>query len=248
MRNLSSLHWFIYRILRAFHRRAGLHAKRSFSQCGEDIIIRYIFDVLKIPHPTYLDIGAHHPTYLNNTFIFYDQGSKGVNIEPDPDLFDEFLHQRERDTNLNIGVGDRDEEIPFFVMSTPTLNTFSESEAKLAVSQNRVKIRNVLPIRIRPVNAILEEYFPQKPPDFVSLDVEAFDIKILRSFDFKRWRPKVFCAETITYSEKNDGVKVEEIEVIMKAKGYIAYADTHINTIFIDREIQGGSPSVKSLS
>ncbi|HOU52281.1 MAG TPA: FkbM family methyltransferase [Smithella sp.] len=225
----------------------GLHARRSYSQCGEDLIIRYIFDVLKTPHPTYLDIGAHHPTYLNNTFIFYDQGSSGVNIEPDPDLFDEFRRQRERDTNLNIGVGDRDEEIPFFVMSVPTLNTFSEVEAKSAASQNKVKIRNVLPIRIRPVNAILEEFFPKTPPDFVSLDVEAFDLTILRSFDFKKWRPKVFCAETITYSEKNDGVKIEEIGSLMNAAGYIVYADTHINTIFIDREIQGGSSLGKSL-
>lgn len=236
MRHLSSLHWGIYRISRAFNRRLGLHAKRSFSQCGEDLIVRYVFDVLKIPNPTYLDIGAHHPTYLNNTFIFYNQGSRGVNIEPDPDLFSQFMNRRERDTNLNIGVGERDDELPFFIMSVPTLNTFSESEAKLAASQSNVKIKKVLPVRIRPVNAILEEYFPKKSPDFVSLDVEAFDLMILQSFDFKRWRPKVLCAETITYSEKNDGLKIEEIGTVMRDAGYLAYADTHINTIYIDRD------------
>lgn len=238
MKHFSSLSWVIYSISRAFNRRLGLHAKRSFSQCGEDLIVRYVFDVLKIPNPTYLDIGAHHPTYLNNTFLFYEQGSRGVNVEPDPDLFDLFRSQRERDANLNIGVGERDEEIPFFVMSIPTLNTFCESEAKLTASQGNVKIKKVLPVRVRPVNAILEEHFSETPPDFVSLDVEAFDLMILRSFDFKKWRPKVFCAETITYSEKNDGHKIEEIGAVMSESGYLAYADTHINTIFLDRAAQ----------
>jgi hypothetical protein len=58
--------------------------KKSFSQSGEDLIIDFIFNALGISRPSYIDIGAHHPYYLNNTAIFYLRGARGINIEPDP--------------------------------------------------------------------------------------------------------------------------------------------------------------------
>ncbi|MDD1606885.1 MAG: FkbM family methyltransferase, partial [Methylococcaceae bacterium] len=74
-------------------------------------------------------------------------------------------------------------------------------------------------------------------PDFLSLDVEGLDLKILQSFNFVKWRPKVICVETITYSEKCDGKKIKDIEILLIEKGYFSYADTHINTIFVDKAI-----------
>ncbi|MFM6249337.1 MAG: hypothetical protein ACKPEQ_09345, partial [Dolichospermum sp.] len=56
----------------------------SYSQCGEDLIINFIFNNLGIINPSYLDIGAHHPTYLSNTYSFYRKGCQGVCVEPDP--------------------------------------------------------------------------------------------------------------------------------------------------------------------
>ena len=44
--------------------------KNSYSQCGEDLIVEFILNGLKIKHPTYMDIGAHHPFYLSNTALF----------------------------------------------------------------------------------------------------------------------------------------------------------------------------------
>ena len=53
----------------------------SYSQCGEDLIMNFIFNNLRIEKPSYIDIGAHHPFWLSNTFFFYKKGSKGINIE-----------------------------------------------------------------------------------------------------------------------------------------------------------------------
>lgn len=65
-------------------------AKPSFSQCGEDLILRHLFDQLGIARPTYLDVGAHHPQMLSNTALFSATGSTGINVEPDPELFAAF--------------------------------------------------------------------------------------------------------------------------------------------------------------
>lgn len=228
--------WFIYRVADKL-RRARSAGKVSYSQCGEDLIVRYVFDFLKIPTPTYLDIGAHHPTFLSNTFLFYQQGSSGLNIEPDPKLFEPFPKQRSRDTNLNIGISDQEGDLPFYVMSAPTLNTFSEVDARAAVAQGRIKIEKIFPVKVRPINAVLQEFLPDVPLDFLSIDVEGLDFAILSSMDFNRWRPKVICAETITYSEANRGEKIPEIAGLLHKLGYEAYADTHINTIFVDSTI-----------
>jgi hypothetical protein len=60
--------------------------KVSYSQSGEDVIVDFIFQILKIQKPSYLDVGAHHPSYLSNTYLFYQKGCQGVCIEPDPVL------------------------------------------------------------------------------------------------------------------------------------------------------------------
>ena len=37
----------------------------SYSQCSEDLIVRYIFNLRGISKPTYLDIGANDPFYIS---------------------------------------------------------------------------------------------------------------------------------------------------------------------------------------
>lgn len=231
---MANSNWLLYRIMSKFKHHAGIDYKKSYSQCGEDLIVRYVFDFLKIPFPTYLDIGAHHPQFLNNTFLFYQQGARGVNIEPDPTLFQAFPKQRSRDTNLNIGISDHEGELPFYVMSVPTLNTFSAAEAHATEAQGSVKIKKVFPVKVRPVNVVLQETLLDTPLDYLSIDVEGLDFAILNSMDFTRWRPKVICAETITYSETNQGEKIPKIAGLLHELGYETYADTHINTIFVD--------------
>ena len=85
---------FKRRLINFTKRKIGIYAKKSYSQCGEDLIVRYIFDVLRIEHPSYLDIGAHHPFFLNNTALLYEEGSRGVNVEADPQLIHSFYKER----------------------------------------------------------------------------------------------------------------------------------------------------------
>jgi hypothetical protein len=47
-------------------------SKVSYSQSGEDLIVRVYFDILGITNPTYIDIGAHHPYFISNTALFYE--------------------------------------------------------------------------------------------------------------------------------------------------------------------------------
>ena len=149
--------------------------KKSYSQCGEDLIVKFIFDILKIKNPSYIDIGAHHPYYISNSALFYESGSRGVNIEPDPVLFKNFLSARIKDVNLNIGIGAKNEILDFYVISEPSLNTFSKIEADNYKFQGNYTITKIEKINVRTINDIIDEYFKGIFPDFLSLDAEGVD-------------------------------------------------------------------------
>lgn len=208
--------------------------KASYSQCGEDIIIKFIFDSIGVEKPSYIDIGAHHPNYINNTALFYKHGSTGINIEPDPTLFKEFPRSRKRDVNINAGIADREGQLDFYIMSSPALNTFSKEEAE-NLKKDGYTIDKIQKIKVLPAGKIIDEYAGGRFPDFMTLDVEGYDMDILKAIEYERTSPTVICVETISFSNSGNGVKNDAIADLLKEKDYMIYADTYINTIFVKR-------------
>jgi FkbM family methyltransferase len=207
----------------------------SFSQSGEDSIVDFIFRVLRVDCPTYLDIGASDPRKFSNTFSFYIKGSRGVLVEPDPVCYQRLVRERPGDVVLNAGVAGFEEEArPFFMMSTPSLNTFSHTEARRYEQTGLHKIVRVEKLPVISIRRIINERFDGNPPDFLTLDVEGLDLEIIKSMDLRKDRPTVICVETITFSETRRGEKVQEIVDFLLGYGYLMYADTYINTIFVD--------------
>src|SRR5690242_15209281 len=94
----------------------------SYSQCGEDAIIDYIFRLRGIHQPSYIDIGANHPFSLSNTAMFYVKGCRGINIDANPELISLFEEYRPQDINLNVGISDEESELDFYIMQDNTLS------------------------------------------------------------------------------------------------------------------------------
>lgn len=212
------------------------YKKTSYSQCGEDLIVDFLLYSLKIEHPTYLDIGAHHPVFLNNTYLFYQKKMHGVCIEPDPESFAKIRNARPRDICLNIGIGvDNQDLADFYILTSRSLNTFSKETAEAYVNEGNQKIERVIKVPLFSVNDIIKTHL-KTGPSFISLDAGGLDLQIIRSFDFDQSRPEIFCIETLSYSSKNQEVKNTEIISLMERAGYLNYADTYINTIFVDKE------------
>lgn len=214
------------------------YARTSYSQCGEDLIMDFVLTDLNIEKPSYIDIGAHHPRFINNTFLFYQKGARGINIEPDPTLFAEFISMRKEDVNLNIGIGEKAGETDFFILSDPSLNTFMKTEADNRIQENaHLRIKEVRKINVSPVSDVIRQHNNGNYPDLLSIDVEGLDEQIIRSINFSGQAPKIMCVETLTFSTSGNGVKKLDLIEFVKSKGYIAYADTFINTIFVKENL-----------
>lgn len=213
-------------------KRGILFTKFTYSQFGEDLIVEGIFSSLHISHPTYLDIGASEPDILSNTWLLYQRGSRGVLVEPDPLLAEKIKKLRKDDVCLSIGAGGQTpEELDFYVMDAQMLSTFSKEEAQ-KYEEKGYKIKEVKKIPVVPVNEIISKNCIQCP-NFISLDVEGLEMKILSAFDFSTYRPEVWCIETYSYALDK---KEDNIIQFMLGKGYMLYADTRLNSIFVDQK------------
>lgn len=216
-------------------REANQQHRVSYSQCGEDLIIDFIFMWLGLNDVSYIDIGANHPTWLSNTYFFYSKGFRGVLVEPDPDLAKQLSAARPGDRCLNVAVGvDGKDSAKMYVMTSRTLNTLVPTQATEYESYGLEKVEKVIEVPQRDINEIMAAEF-DRSPNLVSLDVEGFDLEILKHWDFSRFRPEVFCVETLTFTQNGTERKIGEIADLMAMHGYFAYADTYINTIFVSK-------------
>jgi FkbM family methyltransferase len=211
----------------------------SGSQAGEDQLVRYLFySCLGIDKPSYLDIGANHPFECNNSYFFYARGSKGVCMEPDPSFYSLLKKYRKRDTVLQAGVGlqtSAEANLYVFPGKCAGWNTFSPEEAAIRVKESGINYTQVIKTPLININEVIATYF-EKTPNFISLDVEGLDLQILKSLDFERHKPEVICVESITFSVSNQETKISEIADFMQSKGYFAFGDTHVNTIYCLQE------------
>ncbi|MBD1363967.1 FkbM family methyltransferase [Mucilaginibacter sp. ZT4R22] len=222
-------------INKLYNKLSKTNIKLSFSQSGEDSIILFLIRSLKITQVQYFDIGTNDPRNMNNTYILYLNGFRGICVEPDPFFHKQIKKYRPGDVLIPKGVAvEQQDKATFYVMDDPLLNTFSPQEAEKLVNTHHREIRKVLSVELIAINTIFEQYFKEDHCSVLSLDVEGLDLVILQSIDFSRFKPSIICVENIEYSENLTGKKDSFINEVLLEQGYILYADTYINSIFID--------------
>lgn len=211
-------------------------SKRSYSQNGEDILIKTIFDIRKINQISYLDIGANDPVKLNNTYLFYRSKSRGVNVDANPNLVASMNQMRPEDTNVNIGISREKGYLDFYIMENDKISTFSFEEYQNNLEMG-LDLKEKVMVEVTTVDSIVSQYFDDKFPDFLNIDVEGLEWDILNSINFESSNtPKVICLETAEHNMKGNGNKREDIIQYVVSRDYHHYADTHFNSILVRKD------------
>lgn len=175
-------------ILRQIFRHMLLN---SYSQFGEDLIVEKL---LNNGVKFYLDIGANDPYWTSNTKRFYLKGASGINIEPNARMIDKFNKCRKRDINLNFGIGNKTGSCSFFEFIPTELSTFSQENADTYIKKGYFLVAK-REIEIMPLSCILNKYLGERIIDFMSIDVEGFEMECLRSNNWDLYKPKIICIE-----------------------------------------------------
>lgn len=224
----------------------GDDAFESFSQSGEDAIIRHVLSDMRrnLPEISYLDLGANHAKFLSNTYAFYCHGAKGVLVEANPHLISELETNRPGDTILNRCISDKSGEmVTFYIMNGDGLSTMDYEAAVAFTKENpMIKIEKTVTVETITVNEIIDKYFSGKAPEILNVDIEGMELEVLNMIDFNSFRPLIIICEMIEY-KSTFGIPEKNQEIIrfMEEHGYSEYAFTGINSIFIDRQALGGN-------
>jgi hypothetical protein len=84
----------------------------SYAQNQEDVILHCA--LREVGQGFYIDVGAQHPVVDSVTKLFYEQGWRGINIDPMPQWVSLLQADRPRDINLQMAAGAQRGQMSFF--------------------------------------------------------------------------------------------------------------------------------------
>lgn len=210
-------------------------AKPSYAQIGEDLILQRIFRrVLKYPRRQsgfYLDIGAFHPSQESTTRLLYDQGWQGIVVDISAASIAAFQAQRPRDTAVCAAVSDAPGEITaYFHADTSVVNTCNPAHVAAQRAAGRVIEERQVPALT--LDQLLAAHAPEVTRiDYLNIDVEGFELKVLQGLDFARHAPVVISVEQHTGNllrfAKSDVAK------FLFARDYVWVASAVITHFFV---------------
>jgi FkbM family methyltransferase len=206
----------------------------SYSQEGEDLILAALFDLeFSKMAGFYVDVGAHHPKRFSNTFLFYMNGWSGINIDAAPGSMLAFQRERPRDVNIEAAVGEADEALTFYEFNNPAVSSFCRD--RLPMGYFGWTIVRERQLTTTTLAHLLEQHLPPgKPIDFMTVDVEGFDLQVLRSNDWVKFRPAVVLVEDDEVMRSNRFGE-SSISNYMLQQGYNFCCKTLLTTFFVDQ-------------
>lgn len=196
----------------------------SYSQYGEDLIVDAL---LGCPSDgCYIDIGANDPEFLSNTRRFYIRGWHGINIEPEPNLFQKLSEGRPSDVNLNVGIGAESGTLKFYRLEPSTLSSFDPAVARYNRRSLGAKALGEVILPVVTLTSVLDKHLKDREIDFMSVDVEGSELEVLQGNDWQRYRPRLILIEIYH--------RGKEIQSYLNSHGYRLIWSNSTNGIFID--------------
>ena len=212
---LNKLYFFL-KILKKSKKRY------HFADNGEDVIIQGLFNHRK--DGFYIDVGCYHPIRASLTHLLYKKGWKGVNIDISEDTINLFKIARPNDKNINIGIADKVGE-DFYYQSghINQANSFKYYE-----DVKKVKIQ------ITTLDNIIKN-LEIKKIDFLNIDVEYTDFKVLQGINLNSVRPTLIAIEDNDAFDIADLVNSDIYKYLIN-KEYFLYSKLNCTNLYLDKK------------
>lgn len=185
----------------------------SYAQNLEDVIL---WRALKqVTNGFYIDVGANDPAHDSVTKGFYEQGWRGINIEPMDEYYRKLCEDRIRDINLPILVGATNSEAAYFEIPSSGLSTM---DRKIAEAHEKNGWQVVEKTRSLRTLADICNVHKVGEVHFLKIDVEGAEKQVLLGMDFSRYRPWVVLVEATAPQSQN--VNYQSWEYILADNKY----------------------------
>ena len=206
----TKLTYKIYLYYNLYIRHKSYLKRAQYSQWGEDQFINQFFK--DKTDGIYLDIGCFHPVMYSNTCLLYRKGWRGINIDINPTSIDLFNILRPKDTNLCTTINETKEtfEIYYDDPFSP-VNTLDKQFYENLKNKSNKNTKKLF-VESKSIKEILNISKIDKSIDFINIDVEGMDYKILKNINLNQLKPKLVSIET----HNVDGLKSKDCESIVK--------------------------------
>jgi len=185
------------------------------SQFGQDYFIDKIISN-KIKHGTFVDIGANDPEYNNNTRYFETKYNwSGVAIEPQEKYLEAWEKNRKAKF-INCCIGQESRRVQFLQYDSP--NEWEDQlscVADMSREEDSHLESRTIEVKMRPFSEIATENGLNEI-SLMSIDVEGYEVEVLKGIDFSIVRPKVILIENCRKLAGD-----ESIRKILSNAGYV---------------------------
>ena len=174
-----------------FYRPKIFFPKKSYSLFQEDLFIKEYFKKKK--KGFFIDVGSYHPLDGNNTHLLYKKGWQGINFDINSYSIKLFEFLRKRDINIHSGISKKKSKLTmFYRKEINMLNTLDEKIAKIHFKNGY----NKKDIQVNTLNFFISKHLKKlKKIDFINIDVEGAELDVLKSLNFKHYKPQLICIE-----------------------------------------------------
>jgi FkbM family methyltransferase len=198
------------------------YGNHIYSQHGDEVTALNIFKRIGVETGSYVDVGAHHPTELSNTALMYQRGWRGVNVDANIDVLETFMNERPLDKNVWCAVTDTIESKVTLYREHPT------SGINSLIRENVWQVRDEVRVPSQTLHEIIQHDCGGQWPDFLSIDAEGMDVRILRSVTLE-CLAKVICVEAVS----QHGDCSDDIRSWSRDAGYYVHSWTGHNMMLV---------------
>ena len=187
--------------------------KRSFALNGLDLKLRHY---LKFRNGFFVEAGANNGLAQSNTLYFEKYyGWKGVLVEPIPELADQCRKNRPGSVVENAALvpfdfGARSIAMRYCGLMSLVKGAMKSEAEDLSHVKIGCEIQKITSYEVqvpaRTLTSVLDQY-QVGGIDLMSLDVEGFELNVLRGLDLDKYRPKFILVEARFREEINSHLK-----------------------------------------
>ena len=195
----------------------------------DDKLLKY----LNFENGFFIEAGANDGLSQSNTALYeFEYGWKGLLVEPNPKKCFECKKRRRNSIVENYALVS-DNYTDDYIEGNFDETGYSESltslvydkgdwcDSHLQVHKEQIK-NNLIKVPAITLNKLLEKHNVDRV-DFISLDVEGYEISVLNGFDLEKYNPKYFLIETtslenrkksiIEYMEEGDYTVIDQLSI-----------------------------------
>ena len=190
---------------------------KSYSQLGQDLWV--VEKTAQKSSGYFVEAGACDGLHLSNTLLLErNYNWTGICCEPNPRFYKRLISNRQCHFDQGALYDSDDELVEFYAAGENggTLVDFQNESKRL---ERRLSFPKVQATTIS-LNTLLRKHNAPSTIDYISLDTEGSEHRILEAFDFSQWEVRIFSIEHNTQVRDDGTDYLDKITELMASKGY----------------------------